>query len=176
MRKVWKVKAGGGHVVVVDLGGLSTKETVWVDGEKVVDVSSSKTKNTHVLDLGEGVEAEVRVKSGFPGPSCSLWVDGREVGAVRPEAVPADQLPPAPNEMGVLSLLPLIVCVVVPISIFRGGALWGAAGGLVGGLCAGLLSLKKLSWGIRLGLVLIVIGIWVSTCLYIRSLMIPRRF
>lgn len=134
----------GEHVVEVELGLLTSRETVWVDGAVVYDEFSMRLFNAIPVVVG-GKSGRVEVSVGWNlMPRVKLFVDGEPS-----EPWPKDR--PLPGADAQLPALPqprwawffVIACGILP-ALTGGGALPAAHG--VGGAAACLTIAKKNDW------------------------------
>jgi hypothetical protein len=90
MRWVWKVETEAPHTIVAEIPFGSARETVWLDGREVSNVSSFKFRNEHRVPLEDGQTAKVVVSlAWYLMPKCALFVNGREVPPLRGQAIRA---------------------------------------------------------------------------------------
>ncbi|MBX3220965.1 MAG: hypothetical protein KF795_10645 [Labilithrix sp.] len=127
----------GAHVVEVELGLLTAREVVWVDGTVVHDATSMRLSNEIPLRI-DGKAATVKVGLGWNLlPTVRLTVEGRPI-ALEPKGKVAPSGSRADAPLAVATPLPLwgiacvAACALIPI-VTLGGAIpagIGAAGAI----------------------------------------------
>lgn len=139
--------AEGEHVVQIELGLLTSRETVWVDGAVAYDELSMRMFNSIPVVVG-GKSGSVQVGIGWNlMPRVKLLIEGQAVqpwpkGKPLPGPDAGVQVPPLPHPRWMWFFV--IACAIIP-AVTAGGALPAVLG--LGGAAACRAIGKREDWG-----------------------------